>query len=194
MHDPEEILKIKEGLQSAGNVRQEMRFATDIVKVSEERRPLYRMVKVSPNLSEAKYLFEPLVVDKEKKTTLPTGEIVVTIEQEKVRLDFDEFVAHLWNKGVRYGLLEQEIRAMIDAEPQKTGWETVARQKDAEQGSDATVKEISERMHKKKNPRILEGNRVDMSSWDVSFPQVNEGERLMEKLPRQLGTAGMNVG
>lgn len=171
-----------------------MRFATDIVKISEERRPLYRMVKVSPNFSDAKYLFEPLVVDKEKKTTLPTGETVVTIEQEKVKLDFDEFVAHLWNKGVRYGLLEQEIRAIIDAEPPKTGWETVARQKEAIQGADATVKEISERMHKKKNPRILEGNRVDMSTWDVSFPQVNEGERLMEKIPRQLGTAGMNVG
>ncbi len=155
VHEPDKALEIKKELESKG-ASPELRFATDIIRISEERRPLYRAVKVSPTFSDAKYLFEPLYVDRPVTKVDPSGLEVTTVEQVKAKLDFDEFVAHLWNRGVRFGLLEAEIRALVDSDPPKIGWETVARQVDATQGSDATTKELSERLHQDKAPQILE--------------------------------------
>lgn len=192
MHSPEKISEIRKELDSK-NIAPELRFATDIIRISDERRPLYRTVKVSPNLAEAKYLFEQLFVDKTVVSADEAGNEKTTVVSEKAHLDFDEFVAHLWNRGVRYGLLENEIRAFLSSDPAKNGWETVARQLDPSQGTDASTKEVSDRLHQDKAPQILEGGRVDLRHFRNRFPQVTDGERLMEKLPRALGTPGMSV-
>lgn len=118
-HHPEQALEIKKDLESKG-VPAELRFATDIIRISDERRPLYRTVQVSARLTDAQYFFEPVFIDKPVSRFDASGAEVVTIEQQKAKLDFDEFVAHLWKNGVRYGLCEKEIRAAIDAEPQKS--------------------------------------------------------------------------
>lgn len=98
----------------------QLRFAIDIIRISEERRPLYRSVQVAASLADACYFFEPVYVDRTVTKIGADGQPYETVEQVKAKLDFDEFVAHLWKNGVRYGLLEKEIRQAIDAEPQKS--------------------------------------------------------------------------
>lgn len=193
VHQPEEMLAVKKELEAKG-VPPELRFATDIVRISEERRPLYRAVQVSASLTDACYFFEPVFVDRPTTKTDPSGLEVTTMEQVKARLDFDEFVAHLWKNGVRYGLCEKEIREAIDAEPQKSGRVTVAVQKDVTQGTDATTKEATKKLRQDKTPKIHPDGRVDLSQLANFFPQISAEEELLEKIPRKLGTPGMNVG
>lgn len=154
VHSPERISERKNELETAKRPT-ELRFATDVVRIPEDRRPLYRIVKTAANFSDAKYFFEPLYVERKEEEVNEAGETVEKTVSERAYLDFDEFVAHLWNKGVRYGLLESEIRAFI-ADETKKGWETVARQSDPIDGKDAETREVSDRLHQDKAPTILE--------------------------------------
>ena len=63
VHHPDQALEIKKELESKG-LPPNLRFATDIIKVSEERRPLYRSVQVAASLADACYFFEPVYVDR----------------------------------------------------------------------------------------------------------------------------------
>ncbi len=125
--EPDTVAKLLSESKEKG-IAPEIRFATDVIHLPEDRRSLYRTVKTNPKFADASYLFEPLHVDRVEKIELPDGSFEEKTVSERTRLDFDEFVAYLWTKGVRYGLLEEDIRANIDAEPPKTGWQTVARQ------------------------------------------------------------------
>lgn len=171
----------------------EIRFATGVIRMPEDRRSLYRTVKVSPRLSDASYLFEPLYVDRIEKTELPDGSVEEKTVSERAYLDFDEFVAYLWTKGVKYGLLEDEIRANVSAETPKAGWQTVARQLEAVPGADATTKKATDRFEKNRAPVVNEHGRMILTHFQNSFPQVSADERLLEKIPRKMGANGRTV-
>lgn len=80
----------------------EIRFATDVVRMPEERRSLYRTVKATSTASEAQYYFEPLTVEISTVVKDENGNESETVESKPAKLDFDEFVAYVWTKGVKF--------------------------------------------------------------------------------------------
>lgn len=177
------------------------RLATDIRPFPEERRVLYRMVKLASNRSSAEYMFEPVKIEVEQVVPLygPPGTdgIASVIGQQTVmqsvptQLDFDEFVAAMWEKGVRFGIDETNVRAAI-ASGQLLRVE-IARQVPATSGRDASIVEKTEALHRDNSPRILPDGRMELRQFKNRFPQIGGGVRLLQKLPRELGRAGHDV-
>lgn len=154
-----------------------VRIASDIVPFNVQRRSLYRSVRIAGG--EAEYCFEPVFL------TGPGGEEIPT------RLDFDEFVADMWNKGIRFGIDLAGVRAGI-ASP-NTERAVVARRLDPVAGTDATVVEVSDEIHRSDAPRQLSNGKLDLMRFQNRFPQVEGGVRLLQKLPSRVGQPGFEL-
>jgi hypothetical protein len=192
LFEPEKAAKARAMLEASGQLPY-LRFARDIVKFPEERKPLYRSVKIAPDLSDAKYFFEPLMLDRTVVSVGENGSPVTQTITEKAFLDFDEFVCHLWKNGVRYGILEGEVRAFLGEKLPKSGWITVARQLDPTPGQDAGIHEECDKLHRDKTPKVLTDGRVDLRHFKNTFPQIGKGVRLIRKIPMVPGTPGRNI-
>lgn len=192
LYEPDGVRQLTEDSEN-GRYPGEIRFASNVFEFPKERKSLYRSVKVSPDCSAASYLFEPTFITREESQTNPDGSVVTKEVSLRARLDFDEFVAHLWNKGVRYGILEDLVKASIAIDSDKSAWQTVANQKNPIPGRDAEIREVAERMRQDRTPLALENGMVDFKQFQNRFPQVREGERILEKIPMVLGKEGINV-
>jgi len=157
-----------------------VRFAADIVPFTPERRSLYRAVKIGEG--KAEYYFEPVFLPDPED---PNG------TGTPAQLDVDEFVADIWNKGIRFGIDVDAVRAAIAAG--KTERVIVARRLDAVPGRDAQIVEVSEDLHRSDAPRQLPNGKLDMNSFQNRFPQIKAGVRLLHKVPRQAGTLGFEL-
>lgn len=160
-----------------------VRVAAAIHKIDPRRQPLYRGLKVGRGLAE--YVFEPLFFEEQQ---LPDGSV---IPETPVKLDFDEFVADMWVKGVRYGIDEQAVRNGINAA--KGDRITVARRLEPEPSVDAHVVEVSQDLHRSDAPRTRADGRVDLNSFQNRFPQIRKGMRLLRKVPGVQGERGLEV-
>jgi hypothetical protein len=69
----------------------------------------------------------------------------------------------------------------------------VARRLDPVPGQDARVIEVSEELHRNDAPRLLANGKLDLNSFQNRFPQIQQGVRLLKKLPRVAGTPGMQL-
>jgi hypothetical protein len=155
-----------------------VRIAGDIVPFNAQRRSLYRSVKIAGG--EAEYCFEPVfLAGPGGEGEIPTG------------LDFDEFVADMWTKGIRFGIDIAGVRAGI-ANP-SLGRVVVARRLDPEAGLDATVVEVSDDIHRSDAPRQLSNGKLDLMCFQNRFPQVQGGTRLLQKLPSKVGKPGFEL-
>lgn len=163
------------GLEEPGAMP--VKLADDIVPFPPERRAYYRGLKIAPDGQTAEYLFEPIYADE--------------ASSEPVALDFDEFVAALWEKGVRFGIDEALVREALAA-PQSQRL-VVARWQPPTPGRDATLVEKTEALHRSDAPRIRPDGRLDLSQFKNRFPQIQAGVRLVEKIPRVLGQPGRTV-
>ena len=76
-------------IAGAGNM---VPFATGIANFDTARRGLYRDPRIRDGAAD--YTFEPVFAFSAASPN----------KQAQARLDLDEFVAHLWGKGVRYGV------------------------------------------------------------------------------------------
>ena len=83
------------------------RVADRIEPFPAERRPLYRNVKIRDG--EAEYFFEPIYLPAEE---LSDGTL---LPERPAQLDFDEFVADMWLKNVRFGIQVAAVRAALAA-------------------------------------------------------------------------------
>jgi uncharacterized protein len=151
-----------------------LRFASDIVPFDPLRRKRYGPVKISDG--KADYYFEP---------PLPEG------EEEGAPLQFDEFVADMWSKGIRFGIEVEAVRAALESG--QAGLVTIARRLDPVAGEDARVLEVSEDLHRSDAPRQLANGKLDLMSFQNRFPQIGKGVRLLKKLPRTAGTPGFEL-
>ena len=154
-----------------------VRIASDIVPFGQQRRGLYRSVRIAGG--EAEYCFEPVFLGG------PGGEDI------PARLDFDEFVADMWNKGIRFGIDIAAVRAGI-ANP-AAGRVVVARRLEPVVGTDATVVEVSDDIHRSDAPRQLSNGKLDLMCFQNRFPQVQGGTRLLQKLPTRAGQPGFEL-
>ncbi len=158
------------------------RVASDMVAFPEARRALYRGIKVLEGGKAAEYLFEQIVVDEEEG---------VPGSGRRAYLDFDEFVAELWNRGVRFGIDAAVVREAIEKDA--TGRIVIAHQLAAVEGHDASIEELSDRLHRDNKPKLLPDGRVDLKQFANRFPQVTLGTQLFRKIPRDLGVVGWTV-
>ena len=176
-------------------------LAGAIVAFPEARRTLYKEVRFSPNRESAEYLFEPVAMEiveqvpqfgpiREDSSALVTG------YEEKVtfvptRLDFDEFVAAMWLKGVRYGIDAAAVRQTI--ERGDTTRVEVARMLAPTPGCDAGIVEVSDALHRDDSPKVLSSGRHDLRQFANRYPQIAAGTALLKKIPRILGKCGYAV-
>ncbi|MFA7239550.1 MAG: flagellar assembly protein A [Sulfuricellaceae bacterium] len=192
--DPAEAQKLKKPTETAVLVR----FASDIVVFRPERRTLYKSVKLANGL--ANYFFETPY--REVETEEPVyGEgadgayglinVVKSTSLVPDKLNFDEFVADMWMKGVRYGIDQNAVKAAIDGG--KSGFVAAARRLDVVLGKAADIQELAEEIRRDDAPARLADGRIDLSQFKNRFPQINKGAQLIKKIPLVLGKTGYDI-
>jgi hypothetical protein len=157
-----------------------IRFADDIVPFDPMRRQLYKAVKL--NDGRAEYYFEPVVMTDPAD---PDGPGV------PARLNADEFIADMWNKGIRFGIDVAALRAAIDSA--KAERAIVARRLDPLPGIDAHIIEVSSDLHRSDAPRQLANGKLDLMAFQNRFPQIQKGVKLLKKVPRKDGEVGFEL-
>lgn len=153
------------------------RFADEIVPFPSGRRELYKSVRIVGG--EAEYYFEPVFLEFEGQPPLPA------------QLDFGEFVADMWTKGIRFGIDAPVVREAIASG--KVARLIVARKLPAAPGRDAAIVEVSESIHRSNAPRLLANGRFDLHTFQNRFPQVKAQVRLLRKEPPVPGTRGYEL-
>lgn len=179
----------------------EARLADRIVRFSPERMALYKNVKISNSGDRAEYMFEPTFVEMVKDEPVygehgadgiaPVIDHIRSTERQLVPLDFDEFVASMWLKGVRFGINAEAVREAI-----RKGASTrmdIAFQREPDDSRDAAVAEESDLLHQDNAPLILANGKADLRRARNRFPQVAKNTVLLRKVPRALGNPGYRV-
>lgn len=173
-------------------------LAREIAVFPEERLSLYRTLKIDTD--QAEYLFEPVQI--ERKIEVPLFEIgedgepvqigsEEQLECEPTQLDFDEFIAFCWNKGLRFGIDAAKVRRLLAVtHPERV---VIAHSQPATEGRDAGVEEQTKALHRSNSPRLLPDGRVDLGQYANRFPQIQKGTLLLMKTPRQLGSSGREL-
>ena len=185
----------------------ELRVASNIVRFTPQRRALYKGVKIIDTGERAEYMFEPVfieVVSGEPANAKPVDECkpadggaapVVEparkVEMQPTKLDFDEFVADMWGKGVRFGIDADAVRKVIE---QGTAIRMeIARKLDPTDSKDAEIVEESDTLRVDNAPLILPNGKTDLRRAKNRFPQVVKNAPLLRKIPRALGKPGYRV-
>jgi len=198
---PQDMAHWLDEFEAAGKTP-EVRLCADVVPFPAERQSLYRGLKVAADGTAAEYLFEPLVIDREIEVPVavesgvpgapPMTQMTITTISERARLDFDEFVAALWLKGLRYGIDAVLVRSALA--PERPERLTIARRKEVTPGRDASIEERCDALHRDDTPRILPDGRMDLRKFRNRFPQVTAETPLVQKLARVDGISGWSVG
>jgi hypothetical protein len=179
----------------------EIRLANSIVRIPPERASLYRAVKISPGGERAEYMFEPVFVEivseepvygeADENGVRTIVEHRVNVEMRPTKLDFDEFVANVWIKGVHFGIDANAVRDVI-----RRGASSrmdFAIQLEPTESKDAEVVEESDTMRQDNAPLILPNGKADLRRAKNRFPQVAKNVTLLRKIPRALGKPGYRV-
>ncbi|WP_164885022.1 flagellar assembly protein A [Rubrivivax rivuli] len=180
--------------ESIRSPAREIRLAAGIMRLSPERRSLYKEVRVLDQGARAEYLFEPVFLEVAEPEPQP-GQTPALDHRDRsrlepARLDIDEFICVMWTKGVRFGIQVQAVQDAIAAN--KADRVAVALELAPQPGRDAELLEQFEGLHRDDSPLITSG-RADLRRFKNRFPQIAKGTRMMKKVPRQLGKPGFRV-
>lgn len=197
--EQEELNRLVQRLQQAGKPPM-LRLASDIVPFPQDRRRFYRSVKMIDRGAAAEYIFEPVTVNRVVEEPLfgagdedGGAQVVDRFRKtvaERVTLDFDEFVAAMWNIHVRFGIDAGVVREALSGEKNETL--VIARRLAAVEGRDASVEELTS-LHRDDTPKLLPDGRIDLHQFENRFPQVGKGTRLIRKIPRIPGKRGWEI-
>lgn len=185
----------------------EMRIAGNIVRFPPQRRNLYRGVNILDGGERAEYMFEPVFLELNAEEpahaeqaggdrtaaneAAPIARNTRDTELQPTRLDFDEFVADMWLKGVRFGIDAEAVRKVIDSGTAIRM--NIARQLEPTDSKDAAIVEESDTLRQDNAPLILPNGKADLRRAKNRFPQVAKNTRLLRKIPRVLGEPGYRV-
>ena len=154
-----------------------LRFADGIQPFTQHRRELYKSVRIVNG--EAEYYFEPVFIE------------VEGLPPQQANLDFGEFVADLWVKGIRFGIDAPMVKDVIaSGKPARL---VVARRLPPTPGRDAAIVEVSEDIHRSNAPRMLANGRFDLHTFQNRFPQVKANTRLLKREPPTAGQRGFEL-
>ncbi|TFW18497.1 flagellar assembly protein A [Duganella callida] len=154
-----------------------LRFADSIEPFQPARRALYKTVKVING--EAEYYFEPVFFE------------VPDLPPQPAQLKFDEFVADMWVKGIRFGIDAPVVRDVIANG--RLARITVARRLNAMPGKDAAIVEVSQDLHRNNAPKDKGDGRLDWQQFQNRFPQVKPNVKLLRKVPAAPGVRGYEL-
>ncbi|WP_426070552.1 flagellar assembly protein A [Janthinobacterium sp. DSP2-3-3] len=152
-----------------------LRIAARVAPFPPQRRALYKQVKIRGDSAE--FYFEALSPGADG--------------QVPARREFDELVADLWCKGVRYGIDGAAVRSILGSG--KAERITVARALPPQPGRDAQLVEVSHGIHRDDAPRERSDGRLDLLSFKNRFPQVKKHARLLRLLPGAPGLPGYDL-
>lgn len=179
----------------------EAKIATRIARFMPQRQALYRPVKLLEGGNRAEYVFEPVSIEEtyEEPVYGEPGEDGVPrvagylskTRQVPTRLDFDEFVADMWLKGVKFGIDAAAVRQAIASGA--AARVTIARHLEPTMGRDAEIQEVYSGLRRDNSPKILRDGKADLRAFKNRFPQVAKGTRLLKKVPRVPGKPGCKV-
>ncbi|HEY0843817.1 MAG TPA: flagellar assembly protein A [Noviherbaspirillum sp.] len=195
----EEPARLAQRLQQSGKPPT-LRLASDIVPFAHDRRRFYRSVRMVDGGRAAEYTFEPAKVDRviEEPVYGERGAdgIAPVIDHfrktavERVTLDFDEFVAAMWNIHVRFGIDAGLVRAALASGRSETL--VIAHRLSPVEGQDAKVEELTS-LHRDDKPKLLPDGRIDLHQFENRFPQVERNARLIRKIPCVPGKRGWDI-
>lgn len=179
----------------------EVKIAAKIIRFLPQRQALYRTVKLLEGGNRAEYVFEPVSLEEayeepvygepgEGGVPQVIGQVSKT-RQVPTRLDFDEYVAGMWLKGVKFGIDADVVRQAIASG--KSGCMTIAWHLEPTVGRDAEILEVFSGLRRDNSPKILRDGKADLKTFKNRFPQVAKGTRLFKKVPRVLGKPGCKV-
>jgi hypothetical protein len=157
-----------------------LRIASGVEPFDPARRALYKSVKVSDGMAE--YCFEP-VYQADPGDVGGAG--------QPAMLDVDEFIADMWQKGIRFGIDVAAVRSAITGG--KAERVVIARRLDAVAGVDAHFVEVSDDLHRSDAPRQLANGKLDLMAFQNRFPQILANVKLLRKEARAAGTAGFEL-
>jgi len=179
----------------------EVNIAAKIIRYSPQRKALYRAVKLLEGGNRAEYVFEPASIEEiyEEPVYGEPGEdgaptvsgYVKKTRQVPTKLDFDEFVADMWLKGVKFGIDADAVRQAIASGA--SARITIARHLAPTDGRDAEILEVSTDLRSDNSPKILRDGKADLKAQKNRFPQTTKGKHLLKKVPRVLGKQGYKV-
>ena len=177
-----------------------IRLAAEIVVFPPQRKALYKGVRLMDNAARAEYMFEPVFLEvsyQEPQYGEPdaSGSRPIIGYQDKTRqeptqLNIDEFIADMWTKGVRFGIDVPVVQRAIAAN--KADRLVIAFELKPKPGRDAELHEECEGLHRDDSPLITAG-KADLRRFKNRFPQIAGGQRMMKKIPYQLGEPGFKV-
>lgn len=179
----------------------EIKIAAGIVRFLQQRRTLYKSAKILEGGKRAEYVFEPVSIEVNYEEPVygePGEDGVAPIirqesktRQEPAKLDFDEFVADMWTKEVKYGIDVDAVRkAITDGTTVRM---IIANYLEPTAGRDAEIQEVCPGLHRDNSPKILWNGKADLRAFKNRFPQITAGGRLLKKVPRVLGKQGYQV-
>lgn len=174
----------------------EVRIASGFAAFLPQRQALYRGVRILEEGASAEYLFEPVYLETDNQDMMSGISVAVdsaikTDSYVPEKLDFDEFIAAMWLKQVRFGLLEQVIRQAIEKEVSSRI--TIASCLRKTDSQDASVVEVSTNLHRDNAPAMMENGKTDLGTFKNRFSQVQAGTKLLKKIPRKLGKPGYRI-
>jgi hypothetical protein len=179
----------------------EIKIADSIVRFPQDRVDLYRDPKIDMSGKKAEYLFErvyvdvvkeePIYGDPDENGVMPIVDYERHTEEVPVELNFDEFVAAMWLKGVRFGIDAGLVRQAM--EKGDTVRLAFAVEREPAESRDAQVVEESDHLRQDNAPMILPNGKADLRRARNRFPQVARNTPLLRKIPRELGKPGWAV-
>ena len=195
------LLYDQDWLEAMQDKMAEIKMAEKVTAFSPDRKELYHAVKLLDEASRAEYVFEPVNIPQYYREPVygepdENGETQIVNYLHKSRLvpaklNFDEFVAEMWLKGVKFGIDVNAVREAISGT--NSARITVARQLEPTSGRDAEIIEVCPDLHRDNSPKILLSGKADLRVFKNRFPQIGKGKRLLKKVPRVLGKPGYKV-
>lgn len=196
-----QLLYDSEWLEQARGQGDEIRLALKTVHFSPQRKALYRPVKVLEGGNRAEYVFEPVSIEvsyqepvygePDENGSAQIVGYVNKLRSQLAKLDFDELVADVWLKGIKFGIDVQAVRqAIVSNQATRI---TIANHLKPAEGCDAEIIEVSPDLHRDNSPRMLSNGKADLRVFKNRFPQMTKGTRLLKKNARKLGRVGRKV-
>jgi uncharacterized protein (DUF342 family) len=180
-----DVYKLARDLEAAGK-EPYLRLATDIAPFSPQRQKYYRNPRLIEGGDAAEYAFGPVIAEADD-----TEDGATSGKRETAKLSLDEFIAIMWCKSVRFGINTQLVQEALLREQNELA--VVARKRGATEGSDATIEELIDTLHRSNAPKLLPDGRVDLHQFQNRFPQMDKNTKLVRKVPRVPGKPGWTL-
>ena len=179
----------------------EVKIAAGMVRFPSERQALYRSVKFLEGGKHAEYFFEPVVLEEtyeeivgeksDEPNVVPLIKHVKKTRQVPAVLDFDEFVADMWVKGVKFGIDAEAVRKVLTSNTM--GRLVFANHLVETKGNDADIQEVCTDLRRDNSPKTKLNGKVDLCAFKNRFPHICKDGRLLKKMPCALGKPGYLV-